>query len=194
MMICHRTGVAKSSFVATGAGTGTCRGSSLSRWQSRVHSWARRDRCFAAGPEHDAALREAVEEGKQHFKQCTRCGKWVCPEACWNGKANLCEGCAPDYDKHLAANRAQVIAEVSRQQMYEKAQAMNYAGAVEMSPAANYAAVPLRNARDARPISAAPGSPRSAVRPPPPLLNAFVPNAVRRRNGRRSSVPSAGGS
>ncbi len=34
------------------------------------------------GPAHDAALREAVEEAKVHFKQCSRCGQWVCPEHC----------------------------------------------------------------------------------------------------------------
>src|SRR5262249_27791808 len=30
---------------------------------------------MVGGPEHDSAMRTAVEEGKQYFKQCTRCGK-----------------------------------------------------------------------------------------------------------------------
>jgi hypothetical protein len=107
---------------------------------------------MAAGPEHDSALREAVEEGKQYFKQCTRCGKWVCPEACWNGKANLCEGCAPDYEEELAANRAQVLADVTRQQMYEKAQGMNYAGAVDMSVGGEVAAPDVGERRGSTPV------------------------------------------
>ncbi len=53
------------------------------------------------GKERDAALEEAVVEMKKLFKQCGRCGKWVCPEACWNDKKNLCEACAPDLDEEL---------------------------------------------------------------------------------------------
>src|ERR1700731_1275829 len=34
------------------------------------------------GRAHDAALEEAVREGKENFHQCTRCGNWVCPEVC----------------------------------------------------------------------------------------------------------------
>src|SRR5262249_5748587 len=48
------------------------------------------------GPAWDAAFRKAVEEGKQKFKQCSRCGKWVCPENCWNAQRSQCEECAPD--------------------------------------------------------------------------------------------------
>ncbi|MFA6044374.1 MAG: zinc ribbon domain-containing protein [Phycisphaerales bacterium] len=55
------------------------------------------------GKERDEALREAVEEAKKNFKLCGRCGKWVCEEACWNEKRNLCETCAPDLDEELAA-------------------------------------------------------------------------------------------
>ena len=95
---------------------------------------------MAAGPEHDSALREAVEEGKQYFMQCTRCGKWVCPEACWNGKANLCEGCAPDFAEELAANQAQVMAEAARQQMVDQAQKTDYVSGVDMTAAGQVAA------------------------------------------------------
>jgi hypothetical protein len=31
------------------------------------------------GKAHDSTLETAVAEGKQQFKQCTRCGHWVCP-------------------------------------------------------------------------------------------------------------------
>jgi hypothetical protein len=95
---------------------------------------------MAAGPEHDAALRDAVEEGKQYFKQCTRCGKWVCPEACWNGNANLCEGCAPDFAEEIAANQAQVMAEAARQQMVEQAQKTDYVSGVDMTAGGQLAA------------------------------------------------------
>src|SRR5215470_11030682 len=59
------------------------------------------------GKAHDEALMKAVEEGKQHFKQCTRCGKWVCPEVCWNADRNLCEDCAPNPQESIAAAQAQ---------------------------------------------------------------------------------------
>jgi hypothetical protein len=64
-----------------------------------------------AGRAHDDALQKAVQEGKKFFRQCTRCGKWVCPEVCWNHPAGLCEGCAPDETEELAAQRAQATAE-----------------------------------------------------------------------------------
>jgi len=63
------------------------------------------------GPAHDAALKKAVEEGKQHFHQCTRCGKWVCPEVCWNGQVGLCEGCAPNAEEEMAAQQALATSE-----------------------------------------------------------------------------------
>jgi membrane protease subunit (stomatin/prohibitin family) len=87
---------------------------------------------MVGGPEHDSALREAVEEGKQRFHQCTKCGKWVCPEVCWNPKANLCEDCAPNFDEHVAAAQAQGKADAVRQQLYEKAMKTDYASGVNM--------------------------------------------------------------
>jgi membrane protease subunit (stomatin/prohibitin family) len=64
----------------------------------------------------------------------------VCPEACWNGKANLCGECAPDFEEEVVANRAQVMAEVARQQMYEKAEQQAYAKDIDMSTGGSYAA------------------------------------------------------
>ena len=95
---------------------------------------------LAAGPEHDAALRTAMEEGKEYFHQCTRCGKWVCPEVCWNEKANLCGECAPDFEEEMIANRSQAMAEAARQQLQEKAMQQNYVGHIDMNPSASYAA------------------------------------------------------
>ncbi|MBX7171367.1 MAG: zinc ribbon domain-containing protein [Pyrinomonadaceae bacterium] len=85
------------------------------------------------GSAHDTALKTAVEEGKQHFHQCSRCGHWVCPEACWNESANQCEACAPRYEEELAAAHAQAKADAMRQQLYEKAQQTDYVSGVDMS-------------------------------------------------------------
>jgi hypothetical protein len=74
------------------------------------------------GPAHDAALKEAVEEIAPTFKQCTRCGNWVCEPICWNRKAGLCETCAPDLDEEMAAAQA----EAAREQIHEKARTVDW--------------------------------------------------------------------
>lgn len=74
------------------------------------------------GPAHDAALREAVTEIKPMFKQCTRCGQWVCGPVCFNNKAQLCESCAPDMDEEIAAAQA----EAAREQAVEKARSVDW--------------------------------------------------------------------
>lgn len=84
------------------------------------------------GPAHDSALNAAVEEGKQYFHQCTRCGNWVCPEACWNEKVNMCESCAPNYEEEMAAAHAQAKADAMRNQVYTKAQEQDYASNIDM--------------------------------------------------------------
>jgi RNA polymerase subunit RPABC4/transcription elongation factor Spt4 len=74
------------------------------------------------GTAHDKALETAVVEGKQHFKQCTHCGQWVCPEVCWNHSAGLCEACAPDEQEELRAQQAQA----AREQIRHKTRAQDY--------------------------------------------------------------------
>jgi hypothetical protein len=74
------------------------------------------------GPAHDSALKEAVEEISPIFKQCTRCGNWVCEPICWNKKAGLCESCAPDLDEEMAAAQA----EAAREQIQEKARTVDW--------------------------------------------------------------------
>jgi hypothetical protein len=74
------------------------------------------------GPAHDAALKEAVEEIRPLFQQCTRCGNWVCEPICYNKKAGLCESCAPDLDEEIAAAQA----EAARMQAFEKAQTVDW--------------------------------------------------------------------
>ncbi len=74
------------------------------------------------GPAHDAALREAVEEIKPLFKQCKRCGNWICEPVCFNKKAQLCDRCAPDLEKEMAAAQA----EAAREQVHEKARQVDW--------------------------------------------------------------------
>ena len=88
------------------------------------------------GKAHDDALGKAVAECKGHFKQCSRCGKWVCPEVCWNASAGLCEGCAPDMQEEMAAARAQAMADAARAELQEKAQKTDYVADVDMTKGA----------------------------------------------------------
>jgi hypothetical protein len=74
------------------------------------------------GQAHDSALKEAVEEIKPKFKQCTRCGKWICEPVCFNKKAGLCESCAPDMDQELAAAQA----EAAKEQIHQKARSVDW--------------------------------------------------------------------
>ena len=85
------------------------------------------------GPAHDSALAKAVEEGKAHFHQCTRCGKWVCPDVCWNGEASMCDGCAPKFQQEFASAHAHAKADAARQQLNAKAQKTDYVADVDMS-------------------------------------------------------------
>ena len=94
------------------------------------------------GKAHDEALMAAVQEGKQAFKQCGRCGKWVCPEVCWNPQANQCTDCAPKFEQEFAAHHAQAKAQASREQLIQKAQGTDYVAGVDMSASAYAAAMP----------------------------------------------------
>lgn len=89
------------------------------------------------GKAHDDAFAAAVAEAKGFFKQCTRCGKWVCPEVCWNGKAGLCEECAPDFEEQFSASKAQAMSDAARNQLYEKAQQTDYTADVDMRAGAS---------------------------------------------------------
>jgi hypothetical protein len=94
------------------------------------------------GKAWDEAFETAVNEAKQKFKQCTRCGKWVCPEVCWNEKRTLCEECAPDLQEEAASAQAQAAVE----QVREKARSVDLVADVDMA-AAQVAACPHCNAR-----------------------------------------------
>jgi len=94
------------------------------------------------GKARDEAFAKAVEAAKQFFKQCTRCGKWVCPEVCWNEARNLCEACAPDLAEEAAAAQAQAASE----QVAAKARSVDQVAAVNMA-AQQLAACPHCGAR-----------------------------------------------
>jgi len=111
------------------------------------------------GKAHDSALEAAIQEGKQHFHQCSRCGKWVCPDVCWNAKAGQCEECAPNFEEQLASAHAQAKAEAARQQLFEKAQQQNYVGNIDMGAGAY---VPAPAPYQAPPYLAPPPAPPAA--------------------------------
>lgn len=68
------------------------------------------------GPAWDSAFKEAIEECRPRFRQCTQCGKWVCPEVCWNEARGLCEGCAPDLSEQAPMIQARVAVEQAWEQ------------------------------------------------------------------------------
>src|ERR1700733_10014159 len=81
-----------SSFQPSVAGTAgsllRAAGDLFGRWASSAGNSAYEIQRAVGGKGHDSALSNAVQEGKTYFRQCTRCGKWVCPQVCWNEKAN----------------------------------------------------------------------------------------------------------
>lgn len=101
-------------------------------WASSAGNSAYEIQRQVGGKAHDEALQKSVEEAKQHFHQCSRCGNWVCPEVCWNASAGQCEACAPDYDEELASSHAQAKADAAREQLNEKARATDYASKIDM--------------------------------------------------------------
>jgi membrane protease subunit (stomatin/prohibitin family) len=101
-------------------------------WASSAGNSAYDIQRSVGGKAHDEALAKAVEEGKQHFHQCSRCGRWVCPEVCWNANAGQCEECAPDYEEELASSHAQAKADAAREQLHERARQTDYASKIDM--------------------------------------------------------------
>ena len=87
---------------------------------------------MVGGTAHDHALEAAVGECKQNFHQCTRCGKWVCPDVCWNGPANLCKACAPRFEEEVAHAHADARAQAARSQLQDKARSVDYTSNIDM--------------------------------------------------------------
>jgi hypothetical protein len=80
----------------------------------------------------DGAFKNAIEEIKPKFHQCTRCGKWVCPEVCWNEQKQLCEGCAPNLAEEAASHQAHIASDQLAQKMRDVDQVANIDPAAEM--------------------------------------------------------------
>lgn len=120
-------GVAEGLFQAAGSIFGNVLG--------RGAETAEQLRRAVAGPAHDKAFRRAVEQGQAHFKQCSRCGKWVCPEKCWNADKGLCKGCAPVAEEELAAAQASVL----KQQISEKLQSQDLTKGMKLDQPASAA-------------------------------------------------------
>jgi hypothetical protein len=71
------------------------------------------------GPAWDGAFKEAIDECRPQFRQCTLCGGWYCPEVCWNAERGLCEGCAPNLIEHAPALQASAAIHQARQKVAE---------------------------------------------------------------------------
>ncbi len=81
------------------------------------------------GPQHDAALRTAVEEVKPLFHTCRRCGAWLCEQTCWNKKAQMCKRCAPIAEEEESSIRAEhVRTQVANDLFLEENQRMSAKG------------------------------------------------------------------
>ena len=81
------------------------------------------------GPQHDAALRAAVQEVKPLFRKCRRCGNWLCEQTCWNGTAQLCKQCAPIAEEEESSMRAEhVRTQVTNDLFLEENQRMSAKG------------------------------------------------------------------
>ena len=112
----------KSSKLGLAASAAQVAGSLFGGVFGRVSDSAYQIQRAVGGPAHDSALREAVEEIRPLFRQCTRCGNWICEPVCFNKKAQLCESCAPDLDEELASAQA----EAAKSQAFEKAQQVDW--------------------------------------------------------------------
>jgi hypothetical protein len=107
-------------------------GSIFGGWVSSAGHSAYEMQRAVGGKAHDDALATAVEEGKGHFKQCSRCGKWVCPDVCWNHAAGQCEDCAPDFEEERQSAHAMAKADALREQLHAKARETDYVSGIDM--------------------------------------------------------------
>jgi hypothetical protein len=84
------------------------------------------------GQAWDSAFREAIDEIRPKFRQCTRCGKWVCPEVCWNDQRQLCEMCAPNLAEEAAAQQAQIAVQQVGEKLRKVDQTAGFDASAEM--------------------------------------------------------------
>jgi hypothetical protein len=119
----------QASKLGTAAAAANAAASLLGGIFGRAAQSAQQLQTMAAGPAHDAALDAAVREIAPKFKQCTRCGAWVCGPVCWNEAAGLCETCAPDLDEEIASARAAA----AKDQAMQKAREVDHLGQRDLS-------------------------------------------------------------
>ncbi len=84
------------------------------------------------GKNWDDAFAAAIGEIKPKFFQCTRDGRWVCPDVCWNAKASLCKDCAPDFAEESAAAQAAALKGAVAAQMQLKAEGADLVGKLDI--------------------------------------------------------------
>jgi hypothetical protein len=115
----------------TGMATGllSAAGSMLGGVFGRASSGAYEFQRAVGGKAHDDALRTAVEEIRPQFHQCSRCGKWVCPDVCWNTKRGLCVDCAPNIEQEVAAAQAQA----TKDQIWQKTAEIDYTKKLDLT-------------------------------------------------------------
>lgn len=85
------------------------------------------------GKAWDDAFATAVTEIKPRFRQCRRCGKWICPEVCWNDPAAMCKTCAPDLTEEKAAAQADALRDAAAAQIRDKAQKADLVGDMDVT-------------------------------------------------------------
>jgi len=111
----------RSSFNASALGVGAKVGKALGSlfggklWNAGVAADHLKD--GLRGSAWDSAFNSAIEEIKPRFRQCTRCGSWVCPEVCWNEARQLCETCAPDLAEEAASAQAHIASQQAAEKM-----------------------------------------------------------------------------
>jgi Double zinc ribbon len=113
-----------SSFQASKSGiaTGLLRGAGniLGGFLGSASSGAEELQELVAGPAHDHALQEAVEEIRPLFIQCKRCGQWVCREICWNAERGLCSDCAPIAQREIGSLQAQITVDQAEEKLRQQ--------------------------------------------------------------------------
>lgn len=68
----------------------------------------------------DDALRQAVEQAREHFHRCPRCSNHHC-DNCWNEDEGVCIVCVPRLDPELASIRREAKIQRAREEAYNQA-------------------------------------------------------------------------
>lgn len=67
----------------------------------------------------DDALRNAVEQARDHFHRCPRCANHFC-DNCWNEDEGVCIVCVPRLDAELSAIRREAKIQRAREEAYNQ--------------------------------------------------------------------------